>query len=74
MTVRQLLEAIQDTSIQADIVVGDKGRLRPVTEIKTTENVLMLVCRPHPKDGRCPPCSRRILLQQLLPHALPEAG
>lgn len=48
MTIKALLEAIQDAKITADVVVSDRGRLHPVTKIQASANVVMLICRARP--------------------------
>ena len=48
VNVKALLDAIQDSKITADLVVSDRGRLQPVTEIRAMGNVVMLICRPRP--------------------------
>jgi hypothetical protein len=48
MTLKALLDAIQDSKITADVVVSDKGRLQPVTRIEANRGVVMLICRPRP--------------------------
>jgi 3-keto-L-gulonate-6-phosphate decarboxylase len=49
MSLKDFLEAIQDSKVHADIVVSDKGRLQPVTVIRAGAGVVMLVCRPKPQ-------------------------
>ena len=48
MSLKDFLEAIQDSKVHADIVVSDKGRLQPVTVVRAGAGVVMLVCRPRP--------------------------
>ena len=48
MTLKDLLDVIQDSKIHAELVVSDKGRLQPVTEIRAGAGVVTLVCRPRP--------------------------
>ena len=47
MTLKDFLDAIQDSKIQAELVVSDKGRLQPVTAIRAGAGVVTLVCRPR---------------------------
>jgi hypothetical protein len=51
LTIKALLDAIEDAKITADLVVSDRGRLQPVTEIRAMGNVVMLICRPRPPWG-----------------------
>ena len=48
MSLKDFLDAIQDSKIQAELVVSDKGRLQPVTAIRAGAGVVTLVCRPRP--------------------------
>ena len=48
MTIKALLDAIEDSKITADLVISDRGRLQPVTKIQASQNVVMLICRPRP--------------------------
>jgi hypothetical protein len=56
MTLKALLDAIQDAKITADLVVSDRGRLQPVTAIRAMGNVVMLICRPRPAWGMPEDC------------------
>jgi 3-keto-L-gulonate-6-phosphate decarboxylase len=47
VTVKQLLEAIEDSKINATLVVQDKGHRLAVTEIRAGEHIVTLVCRPR---------------------------
>jgi len=48
MTLKALIDAVQDSKISADVVVSDLGRLQPVTRLVAGANVVMLICRPRP--------------------------